>query len=243
VYIIVVGGGIVGYGLALELQGLPDHEVTIVERSSARARELREQLGEMVAHGDGCEIAFLDSVGAQRCDLLIAVTADDGANLVACQVARHWFNVGRTIARVNDPGNHELFMRLGIDSTVSAASAIMSQIETELPEHTVVPLMNLHGSGMRIVDLHLQEGAPAAGKSLSEIKLPPGSLISLVVSEDGTTRVPDSSTTLEAGDEVIAVLPEGAEELMQELVTGVPTGDPTRPSAGAAAGANDDGHA
>lgn len=237
-YIIVVGGGLVGYGLALELQALPDHEVTIVERSSARARELREQLGEMVAHGDGCEIAFLESVGARRCDLLIAVTADDGANLVACQVARHWFDIARTIARVNDPRNDELFRRLGIDSTVSAASAIMSQIETELPEHTVVPLMNLHASGMRIVDLHLQEGAPAAGKSLAEVKMPEGSLISLVVSEDGRARVPDSSTVLEAGDEVIAVLPEGAEELMQELVTGVPTGDPTRTPAG-----NGDGRA
>ena len=97
VYIIVVGGGIVGYGLALELQALPDHEVTIVERSESRARELRDELGEMIALGDGCEISFLESVGARRCDLLIAVTADDGANLVACQVAKHWFDVDRTI--------------------------------------------------------------------------------------------------------------------------------------------------
>ncbi len=242
-YIIVVGGGIVGYGLALELQALPDHEVTIVERSESRARELRDELGEMIALGDGCEISFLESVGARRCDLLIAVTADDGANLVACQVAKHWFDVDRTIARVNDPRNHELFTRLGIDSTVSASSAIMSQIETELPEHTVVPLMNLHAAGMRIVDLHLQEGAPAAGKTLDEVDMPPGSLISLVVSEDGTARVPDSSTVLEAGDEVIAVLPEGTEVLMQELVTGTPTGDPTRAARGAssAAGGGDRG--
>ena len=237
-YIIVVGGGIVGYGLALELQALPDHEVTIVENSGARARELREELGEMIARGDGCEISFLESVGAGRCDLLIAVTADDGANLIACQVAKHWFNVGRTIARVNDPHNQELFTLLGIDSTVSASAAIMSQIETELPEHTVVPLMNLHGSGLRLVDLHLQEGAPAAGKSLAEVNMPPGSVISLVVGVDGTPRVPDASTVLRAGDEVIAVLPEGTEVLMQELVTGVPTGDPTRPAPAAAGGAS-----
>ena len=235
-YIIVVGGGIVGYGLALELQALPHHEVTIVERSGARARELHEELGEMVTRGDGCEISFLESVGAARCDLLIAVTADDGVNLVACQVAKHWFKIERTIARVNDPKNHELFKLLGIDATVSASSAIMSQIETELPEHTVVPLMNLHTAGMRIVDLHLQEGAPAAGKSLAEVNMPPGSLISLVVSEDGTARVPDNSTILRAGDEVIAVLPEGTEVLMQELVTGVPTGDPSGNSAAAGGG-------
>ena len=83
-YIIVVGGGMVGYGLALELQVLPDHEVTIIERDHNQASKLRDELGEMVVNGDGSEVSFLEQVGAGRADLLIAVTADDGANLVTC---------------------------------------------------------------------------------------------------------------------------------------------------------------
>jgi trk system potassium uptake protein len=144
-YIIVVGGGAVGHGIALELQQMPDHEVTIVELSGSKSSQLRAEIGEMVVHGDGSEIAFLEQVGARRADLLIAVTADDGANLVACQVAKHWFNVGRTIARVNDPRNESLFLKLGVDSIVSAAGAVMAQIEATLPEHTIIPLMALEG--------------------------------------------------------------------------------------------------
>jgi len=220
-YIIVVGGGIVGYGIGLELQMMPGHEVTIIERDAQRAAELRDELGEMVVDGDGSEVAFLEQVGAGRADLLITVTADDAANLVACQVAKHKFGVERTIARVNDPKNEELFRMLGVDSTVSAAQAVMAQIETTLPEHTVVPLMSLAGSGLKIVDLHLQEGAPAAGRPLRDLRLPEQTVISLVIDGDGP-RVPDGDTILHSGDEVIAVIPVDAEESMRELITGRP---------------------
>lgn len=222
-YIIVVGGGIVGYGIGLELQMMPGHEVTIIERDTTRAAELREELGEMVVTGDGSEVAFLEQVGAGRADLLITVTADDAANLVACQVAKHRFGVERTIARVNDPKNEELFRMLGVDSTVSAAQAVMAQIETTLPEHTVVPLMSLAGSGLKVVDLHLQEGAPAAGRPLRDLRLPEQTVISLVIDGDGA-RVPDGDTILHSGDEVIAVIPVDAEETMRELITGRPEG-------------------
>jgi trk system potassium uptake protein TrkA len=222
-YIIVVGGGIVGYGIGLELQMLPGHEVTIIEHDADRAAELREELGEMVVDGDGSEVAFLEQVGAGRADLLITVTADDAANLVACQVAKHRFGVKRTISRVNDPRNEELFRMLGVDSTVSASQAVMAQIETTLPEHTVVPLMILEGSGLKVVDLHLQEGAPAAGRPLRNLQLPDQTLISLVIDGEGP-RVPDGDTILHSGDEVIAVIPVDAEETMRDLITGRPEG-------------------
>lgn len=219
-YIVIVGAGTVGYALAIELQGLADHEVVLVDRDRARAAELREELGEMVAHGDGTEVTFLESVGARRADMMIAVTGDDGTNLVACQVAKHWFKVGRTIARVNNPRNEDLFTRLGIDSTVSATQAIMAQIEVDLPEHTLVPLMRLHDSGLQLVDLHVLEGSEAAGRSIRSLALPEQTLITLVVGGDGNPQVPSGDTVLRPGDEVIAVIPQAAEPELRRLISG-----------------------
>ena len=113
-YIIVVGGGAVGYGLALELLEFPDHEVVLIENDPTVARDLREEPGEMVIEGDGTEVVFLEAAGAGRADLLVALTRDDGRNLVSCQVAKHWFHVDRTIARVIDPRNERLFKTLGV---------------------------------------------------------------------------------------------------------------------------------
>lgn len=217
-YIIVVGGGRVGRGLALELQALPDHEVVVIERDDLRTTELRDELGEMVVRGDGTEVALLESVGAGRCDLLISLTDNDGHNLVACQVAKHHFSVPRTIARVDDPHNERLFRMLGVDETISAARAVMAQIEATLPEHTVVPLLPLRGSGLQIVDLHVQPGSPACGQSIRDLKLPQPSLISLVVRPDGTPQIPTGDTVLQPGDEVIAVAPVDSEPQLRALI-------------------------
>jgi len=219
VYIIVVGGGNVGYGLALELQQLPDYEVTIVELSGSRASALRDELGEMVVHGDGSEIAFLEGVGARRAELLIAVTADDGANLVTAQVARHWFKIPRVITRVNDPRNEALFRKLGVDSIVSASGAVMAQIEATMPEHTLVPLMALESAGLRVVSMRVQAGSTAEGKALRDLTLPSGVLITIVITPDGALA-PDGSTVLRHGDEIIAVIPREADEMLRAMVTG-----------------------
>jgi len=154
--------------------------------------------------------------------MMIAVTGDDGTNLVACQVAKHWFKVGRTIARVNNPRNEELFRRLGIDSTVSATGAIMAQIEVDLPEHTLVPLMRLHDSGLQLVDLHVLDGSGAAGQAIRSLQLPAQTLITLVVDSAGMPRVPTGDTVLHPGDEVIAVIPHAAEPDLRRLISGHP---------------------
>ncbi len=218
-YIIVVGGGNVGYGLALELQQLPDYEVTIVELSGSRANTLRDELGEMVVHGDGSEIAFLEGVGARRADLLIAVTADDGANLVAAQVARHWFKIPRVITRVNDPRNEALFQKLGVDSIVSASGAVMAQIEATMPEHTLVPLMALESAGLRVVSMRVQAGSAVEGRALRDLTFPAGVLITIVIGADGAVA-PDGSTVLHQGDEIIAVIPREADHTLRAMVTG-----------------------
>ncbi len=107
-YIIVVGGGRVGYYLtkALLAEG---HEVLVLERSATICEALDEELGSICVRGDGCETTTLSEVGTGRSDMLIAVTGDDEDNLVACQVAKHLFHVPRTIARIRNPNNEDIF--------------------------------------------------------------------------------------------------------------------------------------
>ena len=146
------------------------------------------------------------------------MTADDGANLVTSQVAHHWFKVPRVIARVNDPHNEELFSRMGVDSIVSAAGAVMAQIEATLPEHTLIPLMALQSAGLRIVSMRVQEGSAVAGKTVKAAQFPAGVLITIVIGPEGA-QTPDGTTILQQGDEIIAVVPHGAEEVLREMVT------------------------
>ena len=159
-YIIIGGGGDVGYYLTKSLlnQG---HEVLLLEKGLARFQALNDELGQAVVRGDACEARTMEEVGASRADVVIAVTGEDEDNLVICQVAKKRFKVGRTIARVNNPKHAEIFQKLGIDITVSPTRSILSLIEAELPNFRFVQLMTLKNAGLEIVELRVRQSEKA----------------------------------------------------------------------------------
>ncbi len=217
-YIIVVGGGKVGYYLAKELVDA-NHEVLVIEQDADKLESLVEDLGDIGMEGDGCEAAVLEKAGTGRADMLMAVTGDDEDNLVSCQVAKHLFNVPRTVARINNPKNEEIFKKLGIDTTVSATSIIMAHIEQELPTHPLIPLLTLRGGGREIVELKVPDNAAVVGRRVRELLLPQHAFILLIVDPDGQARPPDGETVIRAGDEVVALTMRESEEALRAALT------------------------
>ena len=218
-YIIIVGGGKVGYYLAKQLVE-DGHEVLVIEKDAARCEQMSSELGDIILRGDGCEGATLEAAGTGRADLLIAVTGDDEDNLVACQVAKTKFNVPRAVSRINNPRNEEIFKKLGIDTTVSSTAVILAHIEQELPSHPLISLMTLRGGGLEIVEVKIPHQAGVVGKRIKELLLPQESLIILTIDEEGTPRVPANDTVVRAGDEIVAVTRRESEDTLRSILTG-----------------------
>src|SRR3990170_2376697 len=216
-YIIVIGGGKVGFYLAKELVQ-EGHEVLLIEQDSAKCERIAEELGDIVLRGDGCEAAIMEMAGFARADMVIAVTGDDEDNLVVCQVAKAKFNVPRTVARINNPKNEEIFKRLGIDTTVSATAAILAHIEQELPTHPLIPLLTLKGGGLEIVEVKVPANSTVVGKRIRDLLLPQQSIIALIIDEEGVPRVPTSDTVIRAGDEVVAVTRTEGEDSLRAVL-------------------------
>ena len=217
-YIIVVGGGKVGYYLAKELM-VDTHEVLVIEKDSAKCERITEELGDIALRGDGCEATTMEAAGFGRADMVIAVTGEDEDNLVTCQVAKAKFNVPRTVARINNPKNDEIFRKLGIDTTVSATNVILAQIEQELPTHPLIPLMTIKGGGLEIVEVKIPASAGVVGRRIRDLLLPQQSLITLIISEDGVPKDPDDQTIFHAGDEVVAVTRREQEDALRAALT------------------------
>jgi trk system potassium uptake protein TrkA len=133
VYVIVVGGGKVGYHMSRHLLERGE-EVTLIEKDAGRAEWLEGQLGSIVMTGDGDEMAFLSTTGMERADVVLAVTGDDEDNLVALQLAKTRFKVPVTIARVNNPDNDDIFKTLGVDEAISATEVLLLAMEQKLAE-------------------------------------------------------------------------------------------------------------
>ena len=218
-YIIIVGGGRVGYYLARALLD-EGHEVLIIEKNATFCETINEEMGSVCIRGDGCEAATLEEVGTGRASMLVAVTGDDEDNLVACQVAKYKFNVPRTIARIRNPQNEAIFQKLGVDVTVSATTIILEAIEKEVPTHPLTHLLTLSDKGLEIVEVRIPPESKSIGKLVKEISLPEGSKLALIIPKDRKPRWAAPGTVLREGDQIIALTTPELEQALRTALTG-----------------------
>jgi trk system potassium uptake protein len=209
VYVIVAGAGKVGWNLGRELID-KGHEITLLENDRRRYLTVEQELEHSIQYGDATELWVLERAGIQRADLVIAVTGDDEDNILICQVAKEKYLVERIVARVNNPRNLQHFKLLGIHPAVSATDLILRLIEHEVPEYGLVHLLDLAEERLEIIELIVADGAPAAGRPVSEVSLPEGSLI-ISILRGGSGFVPKPDSVIETGDEVLVVLDPGLE--------------------------------
>src|ERR687888_1279412 len=195
-YVIIAGGGKVGWNLARELMA-KGHEVTLIEGDRQRYLTVEQELEHAVQYGDATELWVLERAGIQRADLVVAVTGDDEDNLLVCQVAKEKYLCDRIIARVNNPRNHDHFRLLGIQPAVSATDLILRLIEHEVPRYGLVHLLALEEERLEIIELEVGIGAPADGQKVAEVALPEGALI-ISVLRNGGGFVPKADTIIEA---------------------------------------------
>src|ERR671923_2008579 len=171
-YTLVAGGGKAGANVTRSLMRM-GHEVTLIEQRSDRFAQLEEEFEHQVQQGDATELYVLERAGIARPpDLVLALTGDDEDNLIICQIAKEKYGVPKVIARVNDPRNQAHFDLLGISPTVSATRGLMALIEHEVPEHDLVHLLKLRKENLEIVEVQIDEGAPAAGARVERLELP-----------------------------------------------------------------------
>ena len=218
-FVAIVGCSAVGYHLAKVLLSA-GHEVVVIERNPARSQLLYEELGSIVLRGDGTDAGALKLAGVSRADILAAVTNRDETNLVACQLAKHLFQVPRTMALVRDTKNEPVFHVLGVDVVVNATHLVVNSLEEGVPGRPLIHLLNLRVPDTALVSVAIPEDSAAVGKRLDELELPPHSFISLVIKRS-QAELPANNLVLEGRDEVVAVTMTDEEQTLYDILTGV----------------------
>ncbi len=202
-YIVIAGGGKIGYYLSKTLMPYK-HRVTVIERNAELCGKIANELDIPVINGDGTNIDDLSSVEVDKADIFIAVTGKDEDNLIACQLAKRNFGVSRTIARVNNPKNIKVFERLGVDIAVSSTSIIADLIEQEVDYEGLKTLMKLKEGKIVLSEIKIDTDSPVCNKSLKDINIP-GDCILVSVIRDEEVIIPNGFTVVHNGDLIIAV--------------------------------------
>jgi trk system potassium uptake protein TrkA len=220
-FIIIVGGGKVGYYLAKTLA--PEkHRIVLIDEDEAQCNKIAAELSGLgigLVHGDGTDINYLQDAQIADADIFIAVTGHDQNNLVACQLAKQYFKVPRTIARVNNPKNIQVFKQLGVDSVVSSTAHIAGIIGHEVDWAGINQMLKQKVGDVRVKDMIVSQTSAAAGKSVAGLDLPKGTILISVIREKDAF-IPDGQTQILAGDSVITLAHEENMKQLSEYFTG-----------------------
>jgi len=212
----IAGAGAVGRSIARELLE-NGHQVLLIDKDSRSIRHDRVPDAEWLL-ADVCEMSSLEEAGMQECDVVIAATGDDKANLVASLLAKTEFGVPRTVARVNHPNNEWLFTEAwGVDVSVSTPRIMSALVEEAVTVGDLVRLFTFRKGNANLVEMTLPADSPYVGKPSGLIPFPDNcSLVTIL--RDGQVYTPTPDQPVEAGDELLLVIPEDQEAELERLL-------------------------
>lgn len=214
----IVGAGNVGRSIAHELIA-NGHEVLLIEKDPHAIRSDAVPEAEWLL-ADACEMDSLAEADLETCDVAIAATGDDKANLVHTLLAKTEFGVPRTVARINHPKNEWMFTeQWGVDVAVSTPRIMSALVEEAVSVGAVVRLMTFNKSTANLVELTLPPESPVVGQRVRELWLP-GDGVLVAIIRDGKAQPPLPDAAVEAGDELLFTISEEHEKELSACLSG-----------------------
>ncbi len=209
--VIIAGGGRVGFQTA-EILDDRGHDVTIVERDEGRCEDISDAYLATVVEGDAANPEILEQAGVGRANVVAGLTGETGVNLATCMAARELAPSVRTVCRV-DRAAGRAYTRF-VDAVLFPERAGARVAANEILGSDVRTLADVTGT-LDIMQIRIREGAPAAGRTLEEVRFPAGTL---VISDEDGERIARPETVLEPDKQyVVAVEPDVADEVLNLL--------------------------
>ena len=213
----IAGAGNVGRSIARELIA-NGHQVLLIEKDPHSIKP-ESVPGAEWFQADACELQTLEDAELENCDVSIAATGDDKANLVHSLLAKTEFGVPRTVGRVNHPGNEWMFDDVwGVDVAVSTPRIMSALVEEAVATGELVRLFTFTKSTTNLSEMRLPPDSSYAGRRIRDVEWPRDAVLVAII-RDGIPLVPERDGALEADDELLFVVSQEAESELAAMFT------------------------
>ena len=214
--IAIAGAGNVGRSIARELMG-NGHEVLLIDKDAAVLRSLNLEGAQMFV-ADACEISALQDADLAHCQVVVAATGDDKANLVLSLLAKTEYGVPRVVARVNHPKNEWMFDESwGVDVAVSTPRMLSALVEEAVSVGDLVRLLSFRQGEADLVELTLAADSPVLGRRVGSLTWPPDTALVAIV-RGPRVITPSADDLLDVGDELLFVIAPEQETALQAIL-------------------------
>lgn len=169
---IVIGAGEVGFDVARMLS-YEQNDVVVVDNDSDAIRAVREKLDVMTVVGNGTSADILEEAGARKADMIIAVTAVDEVNIIACMLADR-LGVKTTIARVRSDELTRTQSVLktsdfGIDLVIHPEESAANEVVRLIRRASATDVLTFADGRVQLMGIRLDPESPVIGKTLREL--------------------------------------------------------------------------
>ncbi|PRM07652.1 Trk system potassium uptake protein TrkA [Haemophilus influenzae] len=207
--IIILGAGQVGTTLAENLVS-EDNDITLVDNEFPQLKTLQEKYDLRVVQGSPSSPKVLSDAGAADADLMVAVTASDEINMVACQMGYTLFNTPTRIARIRNSEylreKDKLFNNenIPIDHLISPENLVTDEITRLIAYPGALQVAHFADNRISIVVVKAYYGGALVGYALSAFRehMPHIDCRIMSILRNGKPIRPQGSTIVEAGDEI-----------------------------------------
>jgi len=204
--IMIAGGGNIGAGLARLLE--KNHQVKLIEHSAKRAAYLASELNDtLVFAGDSSDQELLMEEHIDQFDVFIAVTNDDEANIMSSLLAKR-LGVRKAMVLIQRSAYIDLVHGSNIDIAVSPQHATISALLTHVRRGNINNVYSLRGGAAEAIEIVAkgdEKSSKVIGKTIQQIKLPPGTTIAAIVRGE-EVLIAHSNTKIETEDHVVLFL-------------------------------------
>jgi len=199
----IIGGGNIGLVLAEQIEAShPGLSVRIIEGNRDRAEQIARQLARTtVLYGDGLDPELLEEANISSTEVVVAVTNDDEANILASLLAKR-YGAQRAITLINKTTYNPLMSGLGIDAVVSPRAITASTILQHVRRGRIKAVHSLRDGFAEVIEAEALETSPLIGHPIRDISLPSDVIIGAIV-RDGTVTIARPSTVVRPHDRVI----------------------------------------
>jgi trk system potassium uptake protein TrkA len=201
---IVIAGGMHEADFIVKILKEERHKLIVINSDRAIADYICSNNDIPVFPGDSTKAYCLDDAEAVDADVIIALSDSDTDNYITCMNAKKIFNIKRTVAKVKNPKNVDLFKKLGVDSVISSTYLIGQTILNESSIEKMIKTLSFEEDKIVMVEIEVEPHFSLVNKKIMDIKFPRNINISCIY-RNPHVMIPTGSTEIKAEDKLVVV--------------------------------------
>ncbi|MCR9093506.1 MAG: Trk system potassium transporter TrkA [bacterium] len=221
---VILGAGEVGRYLASQLS-VQGHRVTVIDEDLGKVSVVEDQLDVQFVLGNGSHIPTLERARVEECDLFIAVSSSDEANLAAALLAKT-LGAPRAVVRVRTSEDITRYGRVyerafSADLLLSTQLLTTTQVLNHVLGYNTLEVEYVVEGAFEVRRTTVGSNSILARQPISAARLPEDSLVLALISKQGLT-VPTGVVQAEVGDEVLVIATPESIDRVERAVSGSP---------------------